>query len=77
MLILVNNQEFETNPSNLLTDFLFKGTVHTGTSLVETVYGVTEDEVISLAYQLKELNKDFNTVHLYNPAGEYIGVKFL
>lgn len=77
MRILIGSQEFETNPSNILVDFLFKGTVHTGTSIVETVYGFTEDEVISLAYQLKELNKDFNTVHLYNPTREYIGVKFL
>ena len=77
MHILIGNQEFNINPSGLSTKLLFRGTVHTGTSLVETVYGVTKDEVISLAYQLKELNKDFNTVHLYNPTGEYIGVKFL
>ena len=77
MLILVNNQEFETNPSKLSKELLFKGTVHTGTTVIETVYGTTKDEVISLAYRLKELNKDFNTVHIYNPYGEYIGVKFL
>lgn len=77
MRILIGNQEFNVNPSGLSTGLLFKGTVHTGTSLVETVYGVTKDEVISLAYQLKELNKNFNTVHLYNSTGEYIGVKFL
>lgn len=76
-MIVVGNQEFDNNPSKLPTNLLFKGTVHTGTSIVETIYGVTKDEVVSLAYQLKELNKDFNTVHLYNPDGEYIGVKFL
>lgn len=77
MKVMINNKEFDNNSSKLPINLLFKGTVHTGTSLVEIVYGVTKDEVISLAYQLKELNKDFNTVHLYNPTGEYIGVKFL
>lgn len=77
MKTIINNHEIDTNPSKLPKNLLFKGTVHTGTSIVETVYGNTKEEVLSLAYRLKELNKDFNTVHLYNPDGEYIGVKFL
>lgn len=77
MHILVNNQNFETNPSKLSEDLLFKGTVHTGTSITETIYGVTEDEVMFLAKSLKKLNNDFNTVHLYSPDGNYIGARFL
>jgi hypothetical protein len=79
MKININNHEFETNPSKLPEEFLLKGSVHTGTSIVETVYGSTTEEVLSLANQLKQLNKDFNTVHLYgigNPR-PHIGVKFL
>ena len=79
MRININNYEFETNPSRMPEDMLFKGSVHTGTSIVETVYGSTEEEVLSLALQLKQLNKDFNTVHIYGPGNPriHIGVKFL
>ena len=77
MIININNKSFDTNPFDLPENLCFKGTIHTGTSIVENIYGPTKEDVIDLAYQLKELNKDFNTVHLYNSDGEHIGVKFL
>lgn len=77
MKIIINNHEIETNPSQLPENLLFKGTVYTGTSITETVYGLSKEEVLSLAYKLKNINKDFNTVHLYSPEGKYIGVHFL
>ena len=82
MKIIVNNQEFETNPSGLNTSLLFMGTVHTGTSIQENVYGFSTEQIISFARQLKEANNDFNTVHIYRPCGsdssrEHVGTYFL
>jgi hypothetical protein len=82
MKIIVNNQEFETNPSGLNTSLLFMGTVHTGTSIQENVYGFSAEQIISFARQLKEANNDFNTVHVYGPCGsgssrEHVGTYFL
>ena len=82
MKIIVNNQEFETNPTGLNQCLVFLGTVHSGTGIQETVYGFTENHVIELAESLKKLNKDFTVVHIYSPCNmdlnrEYVGVKIL
>lgn len=77
MIICVMNKQFDTNPTGVSENLLLRGTVHTGTGVQENVYGFTESDVLNLAYKLKELNRDFNIVHLYSPNGEYIGVRFL
>ena len=83
MKIIVNNQEFETNPTGINTNVLFMGTVHSGTGIQENVYGFTEQQVLETAKELKKLNSDFNTVHIYGPFDsfcikrEYVGVHFL
>ena len=82
MKIEINNQIFETNPSGLNTNILFMGTVHTGTSIQENVYGFSTEQIISFAKQLKEANNDFNTVHIYGPCNSdlsrtHIGTYFL
>ena len=83
MKILVNNKEFETNPTGVNTNIVFKGTVHSGTGVQENVYGFTSDQVVEIARQLKDINPDFNTVHVYSPYDflcikrEHIGTYFL
>lgn len=78
MIITINNHEFNTNPSGAPKELLFEGTVHTGTGLTEKVYGWTEEEVFTLAGELKQLNKDFNTLHVYSPGERlHIGTLFL
>ena len=83
MKIVVNNQEFETNPTGINTNIVFMGTVHSGTGLQENVYGFTEEQVIETAKELQKLNSDFNTVHIYGPYDflcikrEHVGTYFL
>ena len=83
MKIVVNNQEFETNPTGMNPNTIFMGTVHSSTGIQEDVYGFNPDEVFNVAKQLKELNNDFNTVHIYGPYDflcikrEYIGMRLL
>ena len=83
MIITVNNQRFETNPTGANTNVVFMGTVHSGTGLQENVYGFSIDQVLYVARELKELNSDFNTVHVYGPYDsflikrEHIGTYFL
>lgn len=81
MKIIVNNHEFETNPAGVNTDLMFIGTVHSGTGIQENVFGFTEEQVIEIAKELKKLNNDFNTVHIYSPVNKservYIGIRFL
>ena len=82
-MITINNQQFENNPTGVNPNTVFKGTVHTGTGLQEDVYGFTADQVVETAKKLKEINSDFNTVHIYGPYDflcikrEYIGYKLL
>ena len=82
MKITINNQEFETNPSGINPNIIFKGTVHDGTGRVVDVYGFNEEEIIKLANEVKALDKNYNTVHIYGPENiwadrTYVGVKFL
>ena len=83
MKIIINNQEFETNPTGINTNVVFMGTVHTGSGVQENIYGFTEQQVIETAKELKKLNPDFNTVHVYGPFDpfcikrEYVSVHFL
>lgn len=82
-MITINNQQFENNPTGVNPNTIFMGTVHTGTGIQENVYGFNFDQVVETAKKLKELNPDFNTVHVYGPYGllcikrEYIGYKLL
>ena len=67
-MLTIGDKTFNNNPTGISnTNILFMGTVHTGTGLQEEVYGFTEDQVIETARKLKELNPDFNTVHVYGP----------
>lgn len=83
MKIIINNQEFETNPTGINTNVVFMGTVHSGTGIQENVYGFSIEQVIEVANELKKLNSDFNTVHVYGPYDsfcikrEYVGTYFL
>ena len=83
MKIIVNNQEFETNPTGINTNVVFMGTVHSGTGIQENVYGFSIEQVIEVAKKLKKLNSDFNTVHVYSPYDflcikrEHVGTYFL
>ena len=61
MRITINNQEFETNPSGINTNIIFKGTVHDGTGRVVDVYGFNEEEIVKLANEVKALDKNYNT----------------
>ena len=82
-MITINNQQFENNPTGVNPNTVFMGTVHTGTGIQENVYGFTSDQVVETAKKLKELNNDFNTVHIYGPYDvlcikrEYVGYKLL
>lgn len=82
-MITINNQQFENNPTGANPNTIFMGTVHTGSGIQESVYGFTKDQVIETAKKLKELNPDFNTVHIYGPYDflcikrEYVGYKLL
>ena len=83
MKIIVNNQEFETNPTGINTNVVFMGTVHSGTGIQENVYGFSIEQVIEVANELKKLNSNFNTVHVYGPYDsfcikrEHVGIYFL
>lgn len=83
MKISVNDKEFETNPTGMNPNVIFMGTVHSGTGIQENVYGFTTEQVIETAKKLKELNSDFNTVHVYGPYDflcikrEHVGTYFL
>lgn len=83
MRIIVNNQEFETNPTGINTNVVFMGTVHTGTGIQENIYGFSIEQIIEVANELKKLNSDFNTVHVYGPYDsfcikrEHVGTYFL
>ena len=82
-MITINDQQFENNPTGVNPNTVFMGTVHTGTGIQENVYGFTSDQVVETAKKLKELNNDFNTVHIYGPYNflcikrEYVGYKLL
>ena len=82
-MITINNQQFENNPTGVNPNIVFMGTVHTGTGIQENVYGFTADQVLETAKQLKELNPDFNTVHIYGPYDflcikrNYVGYKLI
>ena len=82
-MITINNQQFENNPTGVNPNTIFMGTVHTGTGIQENVYGFNFDQVVETAKKLKELNPDFNIVHVYGPYDflcikrEYIGYKLL
>lgn len=82
-MIQINECQFENNPTGVNPNMVFMGTVHTGTGVQEEVYGFTEDQVVETAKKLKELNNDFNTVHIYGPYDflcikrEYVGYKLL
>lgn len=67
MAIMIGNQRFENNPTGVNPNTVFMGTVHTGTGLQENVYGFTVEQVVEVAKELKKLNNDFNTVHIYSP----------
>ena len=63
-------------------NIIFKGTVHDGTGRVVDVYGFNEEEIVKLANEVKALDKNYNTVHIYGPENiwadrTYVGVKFL
>ena len=82
-MITIGDKTFENNPTGVNTNMVFMGTVHTGSGIQENVYGFTADQVLETAKQLKELNPDFNTVHIYGPYDflcikrEYVGYKLL
>lgn len=82
-MITIGDKTFENNPTGVNTNMVFMGTVHTGSGIQENVYGFTADQVLETAKQLKELNPDFNTVHIYGPYDflcikrDYVGYKLL
>ena len=82
-MITINDQQFENNPTGVNPNTVFMGTVHTSTGIQENVYGFTTNQVIETAKKLKELNNDFNTVHIYGPYDflcikrEYVGYRLL
>lgn len=67
MGIMIGNKEFNNNPTGVNPNMVFMGTVHTGTGIQENVYGFTIEQVVEVAKELKKLNNDFNTVHIYSP----------
>lgn len=67
MIIIIKDTDFENNPSHLNEDAAWKGTVHTGSGIMENVYGVSKDHVIELAKCLKNINRDFSFVLVYQP----------
>lgn len=83
MGIMIGNKEFNNNPTGVNPNIVFMGTVHAGTGIQENVYGFNEKQVIETARELKKLNNDFNTVHIYGPYDflcikrEYIGYRVL
>ena len=83
MRITVKDTEFETNPTGMNTNVIFMGTVHSGTGIQENVYGFTKEQVIETAKELKKLDSNFNTVHVYGPYDsfcvkrEQVGTYFL
>ena len=81
MKITINNQELETNPTGINTNLVFMGTVHDGTKQLD-IYGFNEEQVIALAKQIKSLDSNYNTVHIYGPSNigsnrVHVGTKFL
>lgn len=81
MKITINNKELETNPTGMNTAMVFMGTVHDGTKQID-IYGFNEEQVIALAKEIKSLDKNYNTVHIYGPENIWaprtkVGTKFL
>lgn len=81
-MIIIGNHIFENNPLGINPSLVFMGTVHNGAGIQENVYGLTEQQVIELAMELKNIKKDFTILHIYGPCGdnlnrEYIGYKRL
>lgn len=82
MAIMIGNQRFENNPTGVNPAMVFMGTVHTGSGIQENVYGFNEEQVVETARKLKEINPEFNTVHIYGPENiwaprTYVGYRIL
>lgn len=68
-MVNYNNINFDNNPNNLSTSVQFMGTIYADTDLLLdkliNVYGISQDQIMELAKQFKQIEPKAVTIELY------------